>query len=105
MYDINKRREMKDATVKDVKEILEGLPDDAKVYFNGDNYGYIHIEDDNSVISFDDSSLDDMYDEFDNAVKETTNNENLRKELHEKNYRKHFGPESPLVELNKEDKL
>ncbi|MCM1215965.1 MAG: hypothetical protein NC548_15770 [Lachnospiraceae bacterium] len=103
MYDIDKRREMKDATVKEVMEILKELPEDAKVHFNGDNYGYIHIEADNSVISFDDSSLDDLYDEIDNAVEEVANNENFRKELREKNYRKHFEQESPIVELNKED--
>lgn len=63
MYDIDKRREMKDATVGEVMDILKELPKDAKVFFNGDNYGYIHIEEDNSVVSFDDSSLDDLYDE------------------------------------------
>ena len=33
----------------------------AKVLFNGDNYGYVHIEKDDSIISFDDSSLDYDY--------------------------------------------
>ena len=37
------------------------LPENAKVLFNGDNYGYVHIEKDDSIISFDDSSLDDDY--------------------------------------------
>lgn len=101
MYDIDKRREMKDATVGEVMDILKELPKDAKVFFNGDNYGYIHIEEDNSVVSFDDSSLDDLYDELENAVKEV-DTEEYRKELHERNYRKHFGAESPIV-INKED--
>ena len=61
MYDINKRKELKNAKVKDILEILKELPEDADVYFNGDNYGYIHIEKDSSIISFDDSSLDDDY--------------------------------------------
>ena len=61
MYDINKRKELKNAKVKDILEILKELPEDADVYFNGDNYGYIHIEKDSSVISFDDS---DLYDEY-----------------------------------------
>lgn len=61
MYDINKRKELKNAKVKDILEILKELPEDAEVYFNGDNYGYIHIEKDSSVISFDDS---DLYDEY-----------------------------------------
>lgn len=61
MYDINKRKELKNAKVKDILEILKELPEDAEVFFNGDNYGYIHIEKDSSVVSFDDS---DLYDEY-----------------------------------------
>lgn len=61
MYDINKRKELKNAKVKDILEILKELPEDADVFFNGDNYGYIHIEKDSSVVSFDDS---DLYDEY-----------------------------------------
>ena len=61
MYDINKIKELKNAKVKDILEILKELPEDADVFFNGDNYGYIHIEKDSSVISFDDS---DLYDEY-----------------------------------------
>lgn len=61
MYDLAKRRELKDAKVSDILEILQELPMDSKVYFNGDNYGYIHIEKDLSTVSFDDS---DLYDEY-----------------------------------------
>ena len=68
MYDINKRKELKNAKVKDILEILKELPENAEVCFNGDDYGYIHIEKDLSVISFDDSSLyDDYY--YDGQVK------------------------------------
>ena len=68
MYDINKRKELKNAKVKDILEILKELPENAEVCFNGDNYGYIHIEKDLSVISFDDNSLyDDYY--YDGQVK------------------------------------
>lgn len=102
MYDIDKRREMKDATVEEVMNILKELPKDAKVFFNGDNYGYIHIEKDNSVISFDDSSLDDLYDDMSDIVEQISTKE-FKEELHERNYRKHFGTENPIVNLNKED--
>ena len=69
MYDINKRKELKNAKVKDILEILKELPEDADVYFNGDNYGYIHIEKDSSVVSFDDSDLyDDYY--YDGQIKD-----------------------------------
>ena len=61
MYDLNKRKEMRNVEVKEVIELLQKLPENAKVFFNGDNYGYVHIEKDNSAISFDDSSLDDDY--------------------------------------------
>lgn len=61
MFDINKRVECRDLTVGQLKEILESLPDDAQVNILGDNYGYIHVEEDRSVISFDDNSLDDLY--------------------------------------------
>ena len=61
MYDINKRKELYNATVKDVMEILAELPEDAQVVFDGDEYGYIHIEKDLSVVSFDSSGLDDDY--------------------------------------------
>ena len=69
MYDINKRKELKNAKVKDILEILKELPEDAEVYFNGDNYGYIHIEKDLSGVSFDDSNLDDDY-YYDEQIKE-----------------------------------
>ena len=61
MYDLNKRKEIRNIEVKNVIELLQKLPENAKVFFNGDNYGYVHIEKDNSAISFDDSSLDDDY--------------------------------------------
>ena len=61
MYDLRKRQEMRNVEVKEVIELLQKLPENAKVLFNGDNYGYVHIEKDDSAISFDDSSLDDDY--------------------------------------------
>lgn len=61
MYDISKRRECKYIQVWEVIEILCKMPLNALVLFNGDECGYIHIEEDESVISFDDSSLDDEY--------------------------------------------
>ena len=61
MYDISKRKELKNATVDDILKILQELPKDSKVFFNGDEHGYIHMEKDLSVVSFDNSSLDDDY--------------------------------------------
>ena len=59
MYDISKRRECKNMKVWEAIE--SKMPLNALVLFNGDEYGYIHIEEDESAISFDDSSLDDEY--------------------------------------------
>ena len=61
MYDLRKRQEMRNVEVKEVIELLQKLPKNAKVLFNGENYGYVHIEKDDSIISFDDSPLDDDY--------------------------------------------
>lgn len=61
MYDLRKRQEMRNVEVKEMIEILQKLPKNAKVLFNGENYGYVHIEKDDSIISFDDSPLDDDY--------------------------------------------
>ena len=61
MYDINKRIECRNLTVDELIKKLKTLNKDARVLFNGDQYGYLHIEYDNSIISFDDSSLDDLY--------------------------------------------
>lgn len=61
MYDINKRKELKNAKVKDILEILKELPEDADVFFNGDASGYIHIEKDSLTVCFDNEDLDDDY--------------------------------------------
>lgn len=61
MYDLSKRQELRNVKVSEFIELLKTLPEDAVVLFNGDNYGFIHIEKDNSAISFDDMPLDDDY--------------------------------------------
>lgn len=53
MYDLSKRQEMRNVEVWEVIELLQKLPKNSKVLFNGDNYGYFHIEADESAISFD----------------------------------------------------
>lgn len=64
MYDLSKRQEMRNVEVWEVIELLQKLPKNSKVLFNGDNYGYVHIEADESVISFDNSSLDEDYETY-----------------------------------------
>ena len=62
MYDLKSRVECKDFTVGELIDYLKGLKPDTKVLFNGDNYGFIHVEEDCSCISFDDNGLDGLYD-------------------------------------------
>lgn len=64
MYDLSKRIECKDLEVSELKKVLANVPDNCKVVFMGDNYGYIHIEEDLSVINFDDASLDEEYESY-----------------------------------------
>ena len=63
MYDLKSRVECKDFTVGKLVEFLKGLKPDTKVLFNGDNYGCIHVEENDSCISFDSDDLDYLYDE------------------------------------------
>lgn len=69
MFDITKRIEAKNMIAKDLKEFVNSLPDECEINFNGDNYGYIHVEEDLSAVSFDDNSLDDEYEQY-NGVAE-----------------------------------
>lgn len=85
MYDINKRKELKNAKVKDILEILKELPEDAEVCFNGDSYGYIHIEKDLSVVSFDDSALDDDY-YYDGQMNEKYGIDDLHRQCYKANH-------------------
>lgn len=48
-------------TVGKLIEVLKGYDPEAKIGVDGDNYFYIHVEEDGSAISIDSSSLDDIY--------------------------------------------
>lgn len=63
MFDINKRKEFFQPTVAEVIEALSELPKDTKVYFNGCHQGYLHVEKNRNVCSFDDSALEEDYEE------------------------------------------
>lgn len=62
-FDINKRKELGFVDVGELIEILNKLPRDSKVLFNGSLYGYIHMWSDESTISFDSEDLDEDYEE------------------------------------------
>lgn len=61
MYDINKRKQFK--TVGELKEILNDIPDDTQVLICGEDYGWLHIEQDNSVVCLDNEDLECCYED------------------------------------------
>lgn len=63
MYNINKRRKLKEVSVSDLIEELKQLPQDAKVVFCGDYVGFIHVERDDSVVCIDTEDLDEDYED------------------------------------------
>jgi hypothetical protein len=61
-YDINKRREIDcPITVGEFIRILQGLNPSAEILCDGDQYFFIHVEADDSVVSIDSSGLDEEY--------------------------------------------
>ena len=56
MYNIKSEGKL---TGKKLKEIVKNINDDAEICVEGDNYFYIHEEEDGSVINFDNNSLED----------------------------------------------
>lgn len=50
-----------ETTVGEIIEVLKGYDPKAHIGVDGDSYFYIHVEEDGSSISFDSSSLDDIY--------------------------------------------
>ena len=67
MYDINELKELKDPSVGELVEILSKYPKDAKIFCDGDNYFYIHVEADRLAINIDSSSLEELYDESEDS--------------------------------------
>ena len=63
MLDAKKRKSFcaADTTVEELIEVLKSYDPEAKIGVDGDNYFYIHVEEDGKAISIDSSSLDDIY--------------------------------------------
>ena len=62
MYDSKQFQSYSELTVGQLVDILQGLPQDAEIVICGDNYCYIHVESDGSVVNLDNNSLEDCYD-------------------------------------------
>lgn len=63
MLDISKRKQMLKVTVEDIIAELEKFPKGTEVYCNGSELFFIHVHKDGTAITFDDSDLDEYYDE------------------------------------------
>ena len=61
MYDLDRRVEFNEPTVREVVASLMKLPLDMKVHFNGCDSGFLHVDSENSCCSFDDGDLEDAY--------------------------------------------
>ena len=60
MYDLNRCSYF--TTVGELRMLLKDIPDDAEVFVGGTD-AYLHVEEDNSLITFDYDNLWEVYDE------------------------------------------
>lgn len=66
MFDINNRVELEEVTVKELISVLQSLPEEATVCFEGSCIGYLHMTTSKNLVSFDSSALEEEY--FENEV-------------------------------------
>ena len=64
MYDSKQFQSYSELTVGQLVDVLQGLPQDAQIVICGDEYCYIHVESDGSVVNLDNNSLEDCYDDI-----------------------------------------
>ena len=62
MFDINKRKEFCEPTVAEIIEALQELPADMTMCFCGTSVGYLHVDTEENICSFDYSDLSDCED-------------------------------------------
>lgn len=68
MFDPKQWKYANNPTVKQLCDyLLENVPHDATVSIYGEDFVYIHVEDDGSLVQLDNNSLDDMP-EYQDAV-------------------------------------
>lgn len=65
MLDAKRRKSFvaSETKVKDIIEVLKGYDPEATIGVDGDWCFYLHVEEDGKHVSFDSSSLDDVYEE------------------------------------------
>lgn len=62
MYDIKQLLSFSKITVEQLIDVLTTLPKDAQIVICGDEYCYLHVESDGSVVNIDNEALDECYD-------------------------------------------
>lgn len=62
-YDIDKRKGFSRATTDEVIAVLKELPSDMTVCFCGVSVGYLHVDTEKNICSFDYDELSEEYDE------------------------------------------
>lgn len=68
MYDKEQLVQSLSPTVKELIAALQKVNPDAKVTVCGDDYCFIHVEEDNSVVNLDNEPLDECYEDNGNAT-------------------------------------
>lgn len=61
MYDSKQFQSYSEITVGQLIDILKALPQNSQLVICGDEYCYIHVETDGTVVNLDNNSLDDCY--------------------------------------------
>lgn len=68
MLSLHRRKEFCNLTVEELISELKAFPKEAKVFCNGCNSFYIHVDRDRKFITFDDDSLEYEYEEDDDEI-------------------------------------
>ena len=61
MYDLGLKRSFQNAKVRDLIKVLQTLPPDAEILCDGDEWFWLHVESDLSVVDIDSAALEDEY--------------------------------------------
>ena len=61
MYDPNLKRAFKGAKVRELIAVLRAMPQDAQILCDGDEWFWLHVEKDRSVVNIDSTELEDEY--------------------------------------------
>ena len=61
MYDPKLKRAFKSAKVRELIEALQAMPPDTQILCDGDEWFWLHVEKDRSVVNIDSAELEDEY--------------------------------------------